>query len=78
MNQSGTLKFRTAYLGVIEVPLSIVREYSSSYCDFSCLDRMDRDNLRGRVELCDGTVLYSTTNAIEIKPRCHKKNWRHC
>jgi len=78
MNQSGTLKFKTTYLGVIEVPLSIVREYKVSCCDFNSLNSVERDEQRGRVELCDGTVLYSTTNEIEHKPRRRKKNWRHC
>ncbi|MFA5767298.1 MAG: hypothetical protein WC919_05220 [Candidatus Paceibacterota bacterium] len=78
MNQSGTLKFKTLYLGTIEVPLSIVREYRVSSCDFNSLRNVERNEQRGRVELYDGTILYSTTNEIEVKPRRRKKNWRHC
>ncbi|MFA5766908.1 MAG: hypothetical protein WC919_03230 [Candidatus Paceibacterota bacterium] len=78
MNQSGTIKFKTLYLGTIEVPLSIVREYRCSFCDFNSLNSMERDEQCGRVELYDGTILYSTTNEIEAKPRRRKKNWRHC
>jgi hypothetical protein len=77
MNQSGTLKFKTLYLGVVEVPLSIVRGYKISCCDFNILNNAERDEQRGRVELYDGTVLYSATNEIEVKPKRRKKNWRH-
>jgi hypothetical protein len=77
INQS-SLMFDTAYLGTIEIPLSVVREYKISYCDFNSLSNIERDEQRGRVELCDGTILYSTTNEIEIKPKYRKKNWRHC
>lgn len=78
MNRSGTLKFKTQYLGTIEISLAIVREYEISYGDFNSLNGTERNEQRGRVELCDGTVLYSTTNEIEIKPKHRKKNWRHC
>jgi hypothetical protein len=78
MKSSGSLKFRTSYLGEIEVPLLIVREYRFSYCDFNCLSDAERNEQCARVELYDGTVLYSTTNEMEIKPKHRKKNWRHC
>jgi hypothetical protein len=78
MKSSGSLRFQTSYLGTIEIPLLVVREYKISYCDFNSLSHAERDEQRGRVELNDGTVLYSTTNEIEVKPKCRKKNWRHC
>jgi hypothetical protein len=68
MHNQPNLTFNTTYLGVVEIPLAIVRDWSAGVDDFNTLCHTERAEQRVRVELFDGTVLYGATNKFSHTP----------